>query len=136
MATTISGGFSRFKQNLEITSPQTSVVSTRQQNIRTAVSQGMNALDSFLTGSYSRHTMIAPLHTADIDILIVLNSSYYHRYNGQNGGQAGLLDLLKRTLRRTYTRTPDIGRSGQAVTIHFNDFLVDVVPAFNRQGGG
>ncbi len=56
--------------------------------------------------------------------------------NGQNGGQAGLLDLIKRTLRKTYTRTPDISRNGQAVSIRFDDFVVDVVPGFNRQGGG
>ncbi len=47
-----------------------------------------------------------------------------------------LLDLVKKTLRKTYTRTPDIGRNGQAVTIRFDDFLIDVVPSFNRQGGG
>ena len=29
-----------------------------------------------------------------------------------------------------------ISRDGQAVTITFTDFCVDVVPAFNRQGGG
>ncbi len=97
----------------------------------------MTVLDSFLTGSYSRSTMIAPLKEADIDIFVVLDSQYFHHYNnGQNGGQAGLLDLLKRTLRQTYTRTPDISRNGQAVTIRFEDFMVDVVPAFNRQGGG
>jgi hypothetical protein len=81
--------------------------------------------------------MIAPLKEADVDIFVVLDSKYFHNYNnGQNGGQAGLLDLLKRTLRKTYTETPDISRNGQAVTIRFTDFMVDVVPAFNRQGGG
>ena len=39
-------------------------------------------------------------------------------------------------MRRTYTRTPDISRNGQAVTIRFEDFIVDVVPGFNRKGGG
>jgi hypothetical protein len=93
-------------------------------------------LDDFLTGSYSRSTMIAPLKEADIDIFCVLESRYYHHYNGQNGGPAGLLDLTKRTLLKTYTRTPDVSRNGQAVTIRFDDFVVDVIPGFNRQGGG
>jgi hypothetical protein len=44
--------------------------------------------------------------------------------------------LVKRTLRKTYTRTPDISRNGQAVTIRFEDFVVDVGPGFNRKGGG
>jgi hypothetical protein len=81
--------------------------------------------------------MIAPLSEADVDIIMVLHSKYFHNYSdGKNGGQAGLLDLLKSTLRKTYTRTPDISRNGQAVSIKFEDFLIDVVPAFNRSGGG
>jgi len=80
--------------------------------------------------------MIAPLKDADIDIFIIPNNDYFHHYNGQNGGQAGLLDLVKRTLKKTYPKTPDISRNGQAVTITFNDFIVDVSPAFYRQGGG
>ena len=61
---------------------------------------------------------------------------YFSHYNSANGGQAGLLDFVKRTLRKTYTRTPDIGRNGQAVTIRFDDFVLDVVPGFVRQDGG
>ena len=81
--------------------------------------------------------MIAPLSDADVDILFVLDPWYFNHYNnGQNGGQGGLLDLIKRTLRKTYTLTPDISRNGHAVTIRFTDFVVDVVPGFNRQGGG
>lgn len=135
MATTIPAAFQRFKENLEITELQVGTVSTRQTNVREVVEAGLDVLDSFLAGSYSRSTMIAPLKKADVDIFMVLDSKYWHNYNGQNGGQAGLLDLVKRTLKKTYT-TPDISRNGQAVTIRFSDFIVDVVPAFNREGGG
>lgn len=136
MATTIQQGFSDFKTNLEITGLQTSTVSTRQQNVRDVLEKDITLVDTFLTGSYSRNTLIAPLKEADIDIFAILHVDYFRHYNGQNGGQAGLLDFVKRTLRKTYTRTPDISRNGQAVTIRFDDFSVDVVPAFNRQGGG
>lgn len=136
MATTINQAFLELKENLEITGLQSSTVSTRQTNVREVVEAELEVLDSFLTGSYARDTMIAPLSEADIDVFVVLKSDYYHQFNGQNGGQAGLLDLVKKTLRKTYTRTPDIGRNGQAVTIRFDDFLIDVVPSFNRQGGG
>lgn len=136
MPTTIPESFRQLRRNLEITDIQESTVSTRQTEVRTAVENGLGVLDSFLTGSYARNTMIAPLKEADVDVFIVLAVEYYHRYNNQNGGQAGLLDLLKRTLRKTYTRTPEISRNGQAVTITFTDFQVDVVPGFNRQGGG
>lgn len=136
MARTIVASFDGLKRNLEITGLQESSVSGRQQSVRAVLDAGLTVVGSFLTGSYSRQTMIAPLSEADVDIFVVLNSKYYHNYNGQNGSQAGLLDLVKRTLRSTYTRTPDISRNGQAVTIRFDDFTVDVVPAFNRQGGG
>lgn len=131
MAKTIKQSFSDFKSNLEITGLQKSTVSTRQENVRDAVEKEMNVLDSFLTGSYSRSTMISPLSEADIDIFIVLDPKYY-----EANGQASLLDKVKRVLRKTYTKTPEISRNGQAVTITFTDFVVDVVPAFYRQGGG
>jgi hypothetical protein len=136
MATTISQAFQGLRENSEISGLQASTVSTRQQSVREVMEAGLTVLDSFLTGSYSRSTMIAPLSEADVDIFFVLDVKYYHNYNGQNGGQAGLLDLAKRTLLRTYTRTPDISRNGQAVTIRFTDFTVDVIPGFYRNGGG
>ena len=136
MATTIQQAFQQLKSNLEITSLQEATVSTRQQNVREVLDDSLDVIDSFLTGSYIRSTMISPLKDADIDIFVVLDPRYYHHYNGQNGGPAGLLDYVKRTLLKTYASTPDISRSGQAVTIRFTDFIVDVVPGFNRQNGG
>ena len=131
MAKTILESFKKLKANLEITGLQHSTVSTRQQNVRKVVENELEVLDSFLTGSYSRHTMIAPLSEADIDIFVILYPSYYEK-----DGQANLLDRVKRVLSKKYTKTPKISRNGQAVTITFNDFIVDVVPAFNRKGGG
>jgi len=137
MPLSITQAFERLRSNLEITNLQSETVSTRQQAVRKVVENGLNVSDDFLTGSYIRNTLIAPLSEADVDVFVVLHTDYFHHYNGgKNGGQAGLLDLVKRTLRKTYTRTPDISRNGQAVTIRFEDFLVDIVPAFNRQGGG
>jgi len=131
MAKTIKQSFIDFKSNLEISGLQKSTVSTRQRNVRDAVAKEMDVLDSFLTGSYSRSTMIAPLADADIDLFIVLDPQYY-----ETNGQASLLDKVKRVLLKTYTKSPKISRNGQAVTITFTDFIVDVVPAFNRKGGG
>ncbi len=90
-----------------------------------------DVLDSFLTGSYSRHTLIAPLSEADIDIFIILHPSYFKK-----DGQANLLEKLRQLLLKNYTETMKISRNGQAVTITFSDFFVDVVPAFNRKGDG
>jgi hypothetical protein len=131
MATSVTSAFQTLRQNLEITQLQGSTVSTRQQSVRAAVASQMSVLDSFVTGSYSRHTMIAPLKEADVDIFVVLEPSYYVA-----DGHANLLDRVRRVLLREYPKTPQVSRNGQAVTITFTDFKVDVVPAFHRQGGG
>jgi len=131
MARTIPQSFRDFCSNLEITDLQQSAVSTRHTNVRDAMNKGFDVLDDFLTGSYSRSTLIAPLSEADIDVFIVLDPKYYSA-----DGPASLLDSAKRTLKLTYPKTPDISRNGQAVTIAFTDFTIDVVPGFYRQGGG
>ena len=131
MATTVISSFEKLKQNLEITGLQKSTVATRQSSVRKAVENGMTVLDSFLTGSYSRSTMIAPLSNADVDIFVVLDPDYH-----ETDGQAKLLDKVRSVLLKTYPKTPKISRNGQAVTITFTDFVVDVVPAFYREGGG
>ena len=119
MATTISTSFQKFKENLQITGLQESTVSTRQSTVRAVVEAGIDVTSSFLAGSYKRSTMIAPLKEADVDIFMVLDNKYFHHYNNQNGGQAGLLDFVKRTLRKSYPDTPDVSRNGQAVSIRF-----------------
>lgn len=129
--TTIPGAFQTLKSNLEITGLQKSTIATTQNSVREAAERGLTVLDSFVTGSYARSTMIAPLKEADVDIFIVLDPSYY-----EVNGQTKILDSLKNVLKQTYPSTPKISKNGQAVTITFTNFVVDVVPAFFRQGGG
>jgi len=131
MAKTISQSFEKLCSNLEITDLQQTTVSTRQNNVRDAMNKGFVVLEDFLTGSYSRSTLIAPLSEADIDVFIILDPKYYSA-----DGQASLLDSVKKTIKLTYSKTPEISRNGQAITISFTDFPVDVVPGFRRQGGG
>lgn len=131
MPTTIPEGFKKLRENLEITALQESTVSTRQQDVRSVVEAEMAVLDSFLTGSYRRSTMISPLGEADVDIFVVLDPKHYSA-----NGYSALLDTLQRVLKKTYTKSPAISKNGQAVTITFTDFRVDVVPGFNRKGGG
>lgn len=130
MPTTISAGFQKFRENLEITGLQAATTSSRQQNVRENVAKEMSVLRPFLTGSYMRNTMIAPLSQADIDIFLVMDASYFAQ-----DGQASLLDKVKRALAKAYNNS-EISRAGQAVTIRFTDFWVDVVPGFDRNGGG
>jgi Second Messenger Oligonucleotide or Dinucleotide Synthetase domain len=131
MATTIQQSFATLRSNLEITGLQEETVSTRQLAVRKAMENGLAVLDAFLVGSYRRSTMIAPLKSADVDVFIVLDPKYYHSH-----GPQALLQATKEVLRKTYTQTPDISPNGQAVTIEFQDFRVDVVPGFYRNGEG
>jgi len=131
MASTITAGFEKLRQNLEITDLQAATASGRQSNVRKAIEAELTVLESFLVGSYNRNTMISPLKDADIDIFVVLDPGYFKDFR-----PAALLDKVRRVLLKTYTKTPAISRNGQAVTITFTDFRVDVVPAFRRTGGG
>ena len=131
MATTIPCAFAGLLRNVELTTLQATTASTRQQNVRDAVKNDLRILEDFLIGSCRRGTMIAPLNTADIDVFLVLDPKHY-----SPNGQASLLDATRRALLKTYTRTPRVSRNGQAVTITFSDFEVDVVPGFYRTGGG
>lgn len=131
MATTIDAAFRKLKSNLEITDLQGEAVSERQQNVREVVEGDFTVYETFLTGSYMRDTMIGPLKSADVDIFVVLHPSYC-----KESGQRDLLSSMRKTLRKTYTLTPEISPNGQAVTITFTDFKVDVVPGFYHRDGG
>ncbi len=131
MPKAIKAGFDELQARLTISDLQTSTISTRQSNVRDAVRSEFKTLDDFLTGSYARSTMIAPLADADIDIFFVLDPAYYKKYSA-----TALLDRTRTVLLRTYTKTPAISRSGQAVTITFSDFKVDVVMGYYRAEGG
>jgi hypothetical protein len=75
--------------------------------------------------------MIAPLSDADVDVFIVLDVKYYSQ-----DGYATLLDKVRGVLKKSYTEATDISRNGQAVTIKFASFSIDIVPGFYRTGGG
>ena len=77
MAKTIEDAFRILRNNLEITDLQISTTSARQKNVRAALDDDFEILESFLTGSYRRNTMIAPLKSADIDIFVVLGTKHY-----------------------------------------------------------
>lgn len=61
MPKTIAEGFRVLRTNLEITSLQEQTVSSRQNAIREILEKDFAVKETFLTGSYRRSTMIAPL---------------------------------------------------------------------------
>lgn len=130
-----AGAFEQLRRNLELTGLQQSTVAARQGVLRAALAGDLTVRDSFLTGSYVRQTLIGPLARADVDIVVVLDARTY-----AGRGARGVLDMVRRVLLRTFPGTPEISRSGQAVTVSFRNFAIDVVPAFEQwhwwQGDG
>jgi hypothetical protein len=120
---TVSAACEEFRCNLKITGLQESTVAARQERVRASVGRGLTVCGSFLTGSYRRRTLIAPMRDADVDIIVALDRGYRRR------GPRAVLDLVKDILVEEYPSSK-ISRNGQAVTVRFSDFTVDVVPAF------
>jgi hypothetical protein len=127
--TTRAQAFKGLRQNVELTGLQKSTVSKRQGNIRDALAGQLAVREDFLVGSYCRHTLIGPLKDADVDVIVVLDPQY------REMGPAGVLDLVRKALLKEYSKTPGISRNGQAVTVRFSDFTIDVVPAFELSWG-
>jgi hypothetical protein len=123
LVTTALDAFGRFRANLELTGLQESTVADRQRAVQAVMARELPVVDAFLTGSYRRHTLIAPLSRADVDVMVVLHRSLRRR------GPRAVLDAAKRALLKSYPNS-DVSRNGQAITIGFSDFVVDVVPAF------
>jgi hypothetical protein len=115
--------FERLRSNLELTGLQERAVAERQNSLRAAIGGELAVVDDFLIGSYRRKTLIGPLNNADVDMMVVLDRMYRDR------GPGGVLTLLRDVLAREYPRTR-ISQNGQAVTVSFSDFAIDVVPAF------
>jgi hypothetical protein len=132
--TNVDDAFVKLKSNLEITQTEQDAAVSRHTTIRDYVTSRWDLIDDFLTGSYRRDTKTKKLK--DIDIFIVIDPG---------GAQAGyrarppadLLDALETLIA---DRWPGARRDGMAVVITYgNDdevMSIDVVPAFDRKGGG
>lgn len=70
----IPDAFRKFKSRLELNTREQENASKRQREVREHLSSKLQIDDSFLTGSYGRHTNSKPLK--DIDIFFVLGSDY------------------------------------------------------------
>jgi hypothetical protein len=121
--------------NWSLISPSASVLGNRSSLVAGDRCQRSTIRDdtrrtSFIQSTGLRMGLWPRVRDADIDVFVVVHPQYF----AQNG-QSELLDRVKRVITKTY---PDskISRAGQAVTVRFSDFHVDVVPGFHRQGGG
>lgn len=76
---TIDEAFRKFKSRLELNDKEQANASARQTEVREYLDTRFAIDNSFLTGSYKRHTKTKPLK--DIDIFFVLKESERHYHN-------------------------------------------------------
>ncbi len=84
---------------------------------------------SLYVGSYGRNTAIEGF--SDLDMLMQLPYSVYEQYNTHAGnGQSALLQAVKRSVEKTYSKTK-IRADGQVLQVPFDDGITfEVVPGF------
>jgi hypothetical protein len=130
----VDDAFGKLKRNLEITQTEQDLAKARHKVIRDYVKDHWKLEDDFLTGSYRRDTKTKKLK--DIDIFIVIEAG------GPQGGYRNqapiqVINALETLLRQKWSGAY---RDGMAVVIPYgadDDVMsLDVVPAFDRDGGG
>jgi len=134
---TVGEAFEKDGKNLEITKTEEAQASRRHRGIRTVISDNFDIDDTFLTGSYARHTKTKPLK--DVDIFCVLSPSRQQLNLYRKTSPSIVLGAFCEKLRAGY-KDYDITIGRRAVTIDFGKgedvMSFDVVPAFPRSGGG
>ena len=135
MLMTISEAFQKFRSNLEPTTSETKDAASRQKKIRSQVEASVSVADSFLTGSYARHTAVRPLK--DVDIMVVLGDDE-RPYLGK--APSAIINRISEILEPHYLgRVTPQDRSvmvefGVSIVEDTSDKVVavDVVPAFRE----
>jgi len=133
---TIDEAFRKFKSRLELNDKEQANASARQQEVRDYLDTKFSIDNSFLTGSYKRHTKTKPLK--DIDIFFVLRDSERH-YRGKAPSVVikdfydALIDKYGKDAVRKQSRSVNVD-FGVVIDAEDNtDYRivsVDVVPAF------
>lgn len=130
--------FSSFCNNIRIDPVNVSSIQTRYGYITKRLNleyygSDSKTLHSLYVGSYGRDTEI---HVSDIDMIFVLPTNVYYRFNAYSGnGQSALLQEVKNKIALTYPTTHLKG-DGQVISINFSDGIkFEVVPVFNHSDG-
>ena len=129
MARTVSQAFDEFRQNLEPLKSEIEKIITRHTYIREKFSNKIKndgRKHSFLSGSYSRKTLIRPINDVDIVILFDIDE-YWDRFKNN---PSELLYFTGKKLKETYPDKKVIVQS-HSIGITFKDLPnVDIIPGF------
>lgn len=92
-----------------------------------------NTAHSLYVGSYGRNTAI---NYSDIDMIMELPGSLYYKYDAYvTNGQSALLQAVKTSIERTYSKT-NLRADGQVIQVPFTDGICyEVVPVFQNKDG-
>lgn len=136
MAKTVKQSFSDYASNLNITAPQTSLVASRRKAVVEALNSSLYLHDetpSRLIGSYDRSTLTRYLSEGDVDVMVVLHYGENKSWETSDG-TVKALDAFRRILDDAF---PDVEkrRDRNCITMKFQEFRLDVVPAFKYTGG-
>jgi Second Messenger Oligonucleotide or Dinucleotide Synthetase domain len=134
VATTIIQAFGEYASNLELRDRQQSLVAQRRANVVSVLRRrlSLHTEESKVIGSWDRHTVTRFLSEGDVDVMVILDH-YSHQHWDTSGGTISALDRFKAILDDAYTTTPK-RRDRNCITMHFNEFRLDVVPAFKNVG--
>ena len=124
--------FSTFCSNLQVQDGGT--ISNRYKRITQRLNTDFwdttsDTAHSLYVGSYGRNTAIRGF--SDLDMLMQLPYSVYQQYNAYAGnGQSALLQAVKRSVEKTYSKT-SLKADGQVLLVPFDDGITfEVVPGF------
>jgi len=134
----VTARFRQFHNNLTLTPDQIADGTTKHRGVRQCLNHhyydsGSETANSLLVGSWGKETRVRP--PRDVDVLFVLPSTVYQRFQSYIGNrQSALLQEVNGVLENTYLSTTMRG-DGQVVVVKFDTINVEVVPAFALENG-
>ena len=128
----VDEAFSKLKSTLETTDTENELASSRQNLIRDHLTTNWDIKETFLEGSYKRHTKTKRLQDVDIFVVIDADGDQGH-FKGEPPGR--VLDALAKVLKE---RWDDVTIDRMAAVVSHGDDVAsfEVVPAFRRDGEG
>lgn len=130
---TVAEMFQQFVDNLAIDNREQisdrygEITCSLNKKYRNTESKTANSLQ---VGSYGRYTAIKGV--SDLDMIYIIPKSEWERF--KDGGQSDLLEEVKVPIKERYPKTI-IRADGQVVVVSFDNYEIEVVPAFEQDDG-
>ena len=112
-------------------------VAERRDRIREALEERFEITDEHIIGSFTRDTLVGPLGPdSDTDVMFVLDEEKHGHWIDSENGEKNCLQQIKRAIEDDPKyRNTEVSIDRNVVAVQFNDFTVEVVPAFEQSEG-